>query len=93
MEAIKNGFAKVVGFVQWTWKAVGAGVMAGGAFLYAQGIVDTSLNPIGAITDAISKVGAWTLGEWIAFGSVIAAAYGVTFFVRNKNSAAVPAPQ
>lgn len=84
MEWIKQMWAKFTAFVQWTWKAVGAGVMAAITYLYSQGIVDTSLNPVEAITDAFSKIGGWSTGEWIAFFGVIAAAYGVTFFVRNK---------
>ena len=83
---MKEFFSKVWSWIQWTWKAVGAGVTAAVAYLYATGIVDTSLNPFEAVTDGLAKIGAWSLAEWIAFIGVIAAAYGVTFFVPNKPS-------
>lgn len=93
MDKIKSWLGNVWGWIQWTWKAVGAGVTAAAAYLYAQGVVDTSLNPFEAITDAVSKIGGWSTGEWMALIGVIAAAYGVTFFARNKPSTQEPSPE
>lgn len=87
---MKEALQKFIEFIQWTWKAVGAGFTAAIAFLYAQGAVDTSLNPIDALTDGISQIGGWSLAQWIALIGVILAAYGITFAVPNKPSTQPP---